>query len=277
MKALKQRLNFVGLSLLFGIVLPFSSLISIIIPQDLYITRAVLISFAKNLLAFILLAGIFKAPLKSLKFDRREISLPDLALLTVFAFVLCVSCNIISNTVSYITGINADSNYVFNPLDYFAMALFPAVIEELAFRQIIAGGLSEYGTKPAVLISAVLFALSHTELTAVLYAFFCGIILACLYIRTYSIYACMTVHFLCNAVTITCSVFENPNLCYSFAVIISLALSFALFVVLKLKKIRILPQKTQKSSILLFKVFFTNSTMIILLAICVIRLLTQAL
>lgn len=273
MKALNQRLNFVGLSLLLGIVLPFSSLISFIIPQDLYVARAVLISFSKNLLAFIILAGIFKAPLKSLKFDRRKLSLLDLALLTVFAFVLCVSCNIVPNTVSYITGINADSSYVFNPLDYLAVALFPAVIEELAFRQIIAGGLSEYGTRFAVLVSTLLFALSHKELTAVLYAFFCGIILACLYIRIRSIYACMIVHFLCNAVTITCSAFEIPNLCYNLSVIISLALSLVLFVVLRLKKIRILPQKTQKSSILLFKVFFTSPIIIILLAICVIRLL----
>lgn len=272
MKALNQRLNFIGLSLLLGAVLPFSSLISLIIPQNLYVTRAVLISFSKNLLAFIIFSGVFKAPLKSLKFDRREINLLDLALLTVFAFVLCVSCNIVPNIVSHIVGIKTNSSYVFNPLDYLAVALFPAVIEELAFRQIITGGLSEYGTRFAVLVSALLFALSHTELTAVLYAFFCGIILACLYIRTCSIYACIIVHFLCNALTITCSIFENPNLCYKLAVMLSLALSLVLFVALRLKGIRILPQETQKSSVSLFKAFFTNAIIIILLVINVIMI-----
>lgn len=267
MKALNQRLSFVALSLLLGMVLPFSRLISLIIPPNFYVTRAVLISFSQNLLAFIVLAKIFKAPLKSLKFDRKKISPTDLSLLTAFAFVLCFSCNIFPNAVSYITGIDKNNTYIFNPLDYLAVALVPAIIEETAFRGFISGGLSEYGTKFAVLVSAGLFALSHTSLTAIIYAFLCGIILGCLYLRTNSLIACMTVHFLCNAVTITCSVFENPNLCYNLVIIISLVLSLILFAVLKLKRISILPQETQKPSISLFKAFFTNPIMIILLAI----------
>lgn len=263
MRNLKQRINFVSLSLLFGIILPFSKLIAIIVPQDLYVIRLVLISFAKNLLPFIILAKPFKTSLHSIRFDRKKIRITDLVLLTAFAFVLCFSCNIVPNTISYITGIDTNNIYTFNPLDYLAMALFPAIIEETAFRQIIAGGLCRYGTKFAVLMSATLFALSHTSLTAVMYAFLCGIILGILYIRTCSIFACMTVHFMCNAVTITCGLF--PDL-YNLAVGVSIVVSIIILAVLKMKKIKILPQKTGKSSILPFKIAFTNPLMIVLLS-----------
>ena len=205
MKALKNRLNFVSLSLIIGTVISVSGLVPLI-PQEMYITRLALLSFAKNLLPFIVLAYFFKQPLK---LKKQKISLSALVLFTVFAFTLCFSCNIVPNLISYATGIDIGSSYVFNLLDYIAMALIPAIIEETAFRGFILGGFCEYGAKFAVIISAVIFAMSHTSLTAVIYSFLCGIILGCLYLRTDSLVACMTVHFLCNALTITCGLFQG--------------------------------------------------------------------
>ena len=136
MKALKNRLNFVGLSLIIGAVISVSGLVPLI-PQEMYITRLALLSFAKNLLPFIVLAYFFKQPLKLKKQTKQKISLSALVLFTVFAFTLCFSCNIVPNLISYATGIDIDSSYVFNPLDYIAMALIPAIIEETAFRGFI--------------------------------------------------------------------------------------------------------------------------------------------
>ena len=179
MKALKNRLNFVGLSLIIGAVISVSGLVPLI-PQEMYVARLALLSFAKNLLPFIVLAYFFKQPLKLKKQTKQKISLSALVLFTVFAFTLCFSCNIVPNLISYATGIDIGSSYVFNPLDYIAMVLIPAIIEETAFRGFILGGFCEYGEKFAVIISAVIFAMSHTSLTAVIYSFLCGIILGCL-------------------------------------------------------------------------------------------------
>ena len=122
MKALKNRLNFVGLSLIIGTAVSVSGLISLI-PQEMYITRLALLSFAKNLLPFFVLTYFFKQPLRLKRLIRQKISISDLILFAVFAFTLCFSCNIVPNLISYSTGIDAYSSYVFNPLDYIAMAL----------------------------------------------------------------------------------------------------------------------------------------------------------
>ena len=99
MKALKNRLNFVGLSLIIGAVISVSGLVPLI-PQEMYITRLALLSFAKNLLPFIVLAYFFKQPLKLKKQTKQKISLSALVLFTVFAFTLCFSCNIVPNLIS---------------------------------------------------------------------------------------------------------------------------------------------------------------------------------
>ena len=269
MKALKNRLNFVSLSLIIGTVISVSGLVPLI-PQEMYITRLALLSFAKNLLSFIVLAYFFKQPLKLKKQTKQKISLSALVLFTVFAFTLCFSCNIVPNLISYATGIDIGSSYVFNLLDYIAMALIPAIIEETAFRGFILGGFCEYGAKFAVIISAVIFAMSHTSLTAVIYSFLCGIILGCLYLRTDSLVACMTVHFLCNALTITCGLFQGL---YNIAIGICIFLLVIIFVAIKLKRKPIFPQEQQKSDILSFKTALTNPMIIILFAIEIINII----
>lgn len=269
MKALKNRLNFVSLSLIIGTVISISGLI-LFIPQEMYVARLALLSFAKNLLPFIVLAYFFKQPLKLKKQTKQKISLSALVLFTVFAFTLCFSCNIVPNLISYATGIDIGSSYVFNPLDYIAMALIPAIIEETAFRGFILGGFCEYGAKFAVIISAMIFAMSHTSLTAVIYSFLCGIILGCLYLRTDSLVACMIVHFLCNALTITCGFFQGL---YNIAIGICIFLLVIIFAAIKLKRKPIFPQEQQKSDILSFKTALTNPMIIILFAIEIINII----
>lgn len=269
MKVLKNRLNFVGLSLIVGTVISVSGLVPLI-PQEMYITKLALLSFAKNLLPFIVLAYFFKQPLKLKKQTKQKISISDLILFAGFAFTLCFSCNIVPNLISYATGIDIGSSYVFNPLDYIAMALIPAIIEETAFRGFILGGFCEYGAKFAVIISAVMFAMSHTSLTAVIYSFLCGIILGCLYLRTNSLIVCMTVHFLCNALTITCGLFQGL---YNIAIGICILISMIIFVAIKLKRKPIFPREQQKSDILSFKTALTNPMIIILFAIEIINII----
>ena len=68
-------------------------------------------------------------------------------------------------------------------------------IEEILMRGVVLGGLKDsYGTGTALLISATLFALLHFNMVQTLSAFVCGIVLGLLYIKTSSIFCCMTAH-----------------------------------------------------------------------------------
>lgn len=81
----------------------------------------------------------------------------------------------------------------------FAIAVQPAVFEELLFRGAALHGYRSLGPKKALLMSALMFAMLHMNLQQALYAFLLGSIFAFMVQRTGSIFASMLPHFLINA------------------------------------------------------------------------------
>jgi len=89
-------------------------------------------------------------------------------------------------------------------LNVFAMALLPAIGEELFFRGVILR-VSFQGTKNihlGVLLSAILFALVHMEFSNFLAILFMGVLLGYLYVYTGSLLVPIGLHFLNNCVYI---------------------------------------------------------------------------
>jgi hypothetical protein len=89
-------------------------------------------------------------------------------------------------------------------LNVFAMALLPAIGEELFFRGVILR-ISFQGTKNihlGVLLSAILFALVHMEFSNFLAILFMGVLLGYLYVYTGSLLVPIGLHFLNNCVYI---------------------------------------------------------------------------
>jgi membrane protease YdiL (CAAX protease family) len=76
--------------------------------------------------------------------------------------------------------------------------VFAAVFEELTFRGILLGAYKD-SPKTGVFLSAALFALMHMNIDQTFYAFFMGIVLAVLTLKSRSIIPAMVVHFLNNA------------------------------------------------------------------------------
>lgn len=69
------------------------------------------------------------------------------------------------------------------------------IIEEILMRGVVLGGLKDtYGVGVALLISSILFAILHFNMVQSLSAFVCGIVLGLLYIKTDSIFCCITAH-----------------------------------------------------------------------------------
>lgn len=73
-------------------------------------------------------------------------------------------------------------------------------MEEFVFRGVIlAGLLKKYSVKKSIVISALLFGIIHLNGIQVINAFFLGIFIGYIYVKTKSIYLCMYFHILFNA------------------------------------------------------------------------------
>ena len=89
-------------------------------------------------------------------------------------------------------------------LNLFALALLPAICEELIFRGIIFNGLrKKLGDWLAVFVSAILFVLMHASLEQLVYPLLLGMVFGWLVLRTKTVVSSIIVHFLNNALVIT--------------------------------------------------------------------------
>ncbi|MCP4650060.1 MAG: tetratricopeptide repeat protein [PVC group bacterium] len=93
------------------------------------------------------------------------------------------------------------------PLFLFVVILGP-LAEEMIFRGFIFSSLRRYsGIKVAVIISAILFGAFHLQITLLLPIAFMGIVFACLFERTRSLYPAMFVHLIWNLVAFSAAFF----------------------------------------------------------------------
>lgn len=84
-----------------------------------------------------------------------------------------------------------------------AVALLPAVFEELIFRGLLLKGMRSFGTVGAVFLNGALFALYHQNPAQTLYQFCCGVAFALMAIRAGSILPTVLSHFINNALILT--------------------------------------------------------------------------
>ena len=86
-------------------------------------------------------------------------------------------------------------------LEFLVMCLVPAFCEEFLFRGAILTNCLPFGRSNAILISALLFGLMHQNAEQILYAFGAGILLGVVYKRTGSIWNCVFLHMINNALS----------------------------------------------------------------------------
>lgn len=76
--------------------------------------------------------------------------------------------------------------------------LLPAIFEELLFRGVIMRGLLQYGKIPAVVLSALMFALAHGSYMQLITQFLTGLVIGFLVLETKNLVVGMAVHFANN-------------------------------------------------------------------------------
>ncbi len=103
-------------------------------------------------------------------------------------------------TQEYFWSVELDHTY--QMVIYFAYsAIIPAFVEELLFRGTICRSLTVYGKGTAVVASAVLFALMHSNIEQLLYTFIAGLLLGWVYVETKSLAFPILLHFLNNGIS----------------------------------------------------------------------------
>lgn len=107
------------------------------------------------------------------------------------------------------------------------VAILPAIFEELLFRGAMLRVLSKFGSLTSIIITAFCFGLMHQNLTQGVFAFFMGIVLAFVTIKTKSIIPAMIIHFLNNftAVIYAIALEMNNNVMMSAITIVIIAIS----------------------------------------------------
>ena len=93
--------------------------------------------------------------------------------------------------------------YPYQMVIYFiSYAIIPALVEEILFRGTVCRALTVYGKGTAVVISALLFALMHTNIEQMLYTFVAGLFFGLLYVETKSVLAPILLHFVNNSISV---------------------------------------------------------------------------
>lgn len=85
---------------------------------------------------------------------------------------------------------------------FISYAIIPALVEEILFRGTVCRSLTVYGKGTAVVISATLFALMHTNIEQMLYTFVAGLFFGLLYVETKSVLAPILLHFVNNSISV---------------------------------------------------------------------------
>ncbi|MBQ4155854.1 MAG: CPBP family intramembrane metalloprotease, partial [Clostridia bacterium] len=87
-------------------------------------------------------------------------------------------------------------------------AIFPALVEEFAFRGMILGSLKKFGDWPAILISSIVFAVFHGNFVQIPFAFLVGVALGIIVVISGSIWTSILAHFLINAYAVIANQFQ---------------------------------------------------------------------
>ena len=216
---------------------------------------------------------VFKASSISFKLDWRKIlivvgiSVTSVFLVSPFVSLFDYGLSQLgynpSDSLPYV--MNNGLRYV---VGLIAMAVLPAICEELMFRGLILKGLEDkFGQHGAVFISATMFMLLHGSLQQTIYQFLIGVLLGYVMVYGKNVLYPMIMHFVNNAIVVTMSfiytlkgIDVNVDPVYSTAwdyiapilfLLLALAILFGLIYLMRLlNKIDVL-KKVEKESIAL--------------------------
>lgn len=120
------------------------------------------------------------------------------------------------------------------------LSILPAIFEELLFRGVMLKILNKYGNAASIIITSVCFGLIHQNITQGVFAFFMGLILSFITLKTKSIVPAMLIHFLNNFAAVISTIAlktDNNIIIYGLSILIySIAAISAVCLIMNLLK-----------------------------------------
>lgn len=169
--------------------------VSYAIPQIIYI--AVTVIYSRMAKVNILKAMPIRTKMKASKYLWT-------ALVTVGVFSFSLLPNVVIMFLFNKAGLNPTVNVpdltnVGNILlAILIICIMPAIGEEMVFRGVGNSSFKEYGGITVILLSGLLFSLSHFNIAQTVYQFFLGVLLSYLYLKTNNLLVPIMIHFLNN-------------------------------------------------------------------------------
>jgi len=168
----------------------------------------------------------------------KAISVPTV-LFSILAAILCYPIAALISVISsyFIEGGLTDTmSMVYDAglgFTLFAVAVLPALGEEILFRGVLYNTYSKVSPRKGILLSAALFALMHMNFYQMFYAFFVGFVFALMMEAADSLLVPMLMHFVFNAVSVVNGyyVYSSSNVAAQAEMIVNedLAMKAALF------------------------------------------------
>lgn len=155
---------------------------------------------------------IFKKETASSLLKFKPIKFKYALLYVITGWGLCLCANLPVNLIyNFISDVGIDSGMSVNPgtdsvlsfvLKIIAVGVAPAIFEEFVFRGVVLSKLRKYGTSFALIASSLLFAMLHSNLISLPFAFLAGIIIGFIYIKTDNLWIAIAIHFLNNTFSV---------------------------------------------------------------------------
>lgn len=217
----------------------------------------------------------------------------------VIGLTLCISANYIAQLFAidlsifgletmYSDALTGSTSFLEHIIYIVAVAVVPAVTEELVFRGCIMGRLRKYGDGFALITSALLFGIMHGNFTQAPFAFVVGLATGWAVIYTNSIFPAMLIHGFNNFMSVIADIlYENLETAgidtiyvdFTFMMIYSVMFALALLAVYKLSKndknfCKLKAYEGELSFKERIQTFFTSATIIIFLAMMLLECVT---
>lgn len=160
--------------------------------------------------------GNFKAVLKLKKTSLRNILFSMIVVLLAYPIILLLNgifLSLISNFVEYKNfpmEIMLQNVPIFNYLVF--ICIVPAICEEIFFRGTLTNAYNVYGSKFAIAMSAIVFALFHFDIQNFVAPLLLGLLFSTLIELTDSIYPAIIAHFINNVIAVFTARYVNDSL-----------------------------------------------------------------
>lgn len=255
-KIIRKEISYVGkafllhlaLTLLFSIITGIIA--AIFFPQlitddgldpTMMISVSAIITIIAEFIPFMLCAQKTKIHIKEF-FVKPQIPADEIIKYTILAVGVCSLASIATSSFSLLLenigltlttpDFSYSSNIFYNLILLLTTIIIAPIFEEFMLRGVALKVFSRYGSRFAILSTALLFALIHGNLLQGIPMFFFGSLLAIITLKSQSLYPAIFIHFVNNALAMVMSV-DNSFLQFIFVILAIVLIGSAVYLFLK--------------------------------------------